>query len=628
MRSKNHEAEGGRGLPASEIYKYYARYVGRHRQKLSLATVCLLLAIMLNLARPWPLKFIFDYVLLANPDRPVSSPLLAGIDRATILLVSCVSVVLIALLYGLFEYWFTVLAAGVGQKMTFTVRARLYTHIQSLSLGFHVRTKSGDLLSRLIKDVNQLRDFLADSALSIVSETIFVTGMLLVMLLIDWRLTLLSMALLPLVLLSIGCFSSRIRAITRKRMDREGKVASTFNETLAAMRVVQLFAGESKEASRFEEENRQSYKAEMRSLRLKSRLLRVVEILSALGTCLVLWWGGKGVLSGHLSPGDLLVFVSYLKMMYKPVRRIASLSVQTSKTLVSAERVMQVLQTEPEVRDAPGAVVAPRFEGRIEFRDVSFGYQPDRLVLKDIRFAIKPGQTVALVGPSGAGKSTLAGLIPRLYDPVSGSVLIDGRDIRGYRLESLREQITVVPQEPMLFGTSILENIGYGNSKADRKAISLAARLAHAHEFIEQLPDGYDTVIGERGASLSGGQRQRIAIARAVLRNAPIVILDEPLTGVDVVAENLIMRGLENLMRNRTAIVIAHRLTTILKAEVVVVIGQGIIVEAGPPRALLAANTIFRRLAAMQLGGEAVLARLFPPAAKTTGESYGAQESA
>jgi ATP-binding cassette, subfamily B, bacterial len=625
MDSKN-RAE--RALSAAEIYRYYGRYVGRHRRKLVLASVCLLLAILLNLARPWPLKFIFDYVLLSGTNGSTGASFLTGVDKSTILFTSCLAVVLIALLYGIFEYWFTVLAAGVGQKITFTVRSRLYNHIQSLSLGFHVRTKSGDLLSRLIKDVNQLRDFLADSALSIVSEVVFVVGMLLVMLWIDWRLTLLSMLLLPLVLLSIGGFSSRIRAITRKRMDREGKVASTFNETLAAMRVVQLFAGESKEASRFEEENRASYKAEMRSLRLKSRLLRVVEILSALGTCLVLWWGGKSVLSGHLSPGDLLVFVSYLKTMYKPVRRIASLTVQTSKTLVSAERVMQVLQTEPEIRDAPDAVVAPGFKGRIEFRDVSFGYQPGRFVLHAIRLEIKPGQTVALVGPSGAGKSTLAGLIPRLYDPTSGSVRIDGQDIRRYTLDSLRAQVTVVPQEPMLFGTSILENISYGNSRADREAIALAARLAHAHEFIEQLPDGYDTVIGERGASLSGGQRQRIAIARAVLRNAPIVILDEPLTGVDVVAENLIMRGLENLMCNRTAIMIAHRLTTILKADVVVVIGEGKIVEAGSPKALLAANSIFRRLAAMQLGGEAVLARLFPPAAKTVRETYGAKESA
>jgi ATP-binding cassette, subfamily B, bacterial len=600
-------------LPASEIYRYYARYLKRHRRKLLLSALCLAGAIVLHLARPWPLKFIFDYVLI---DGALSRSVpVQGWDRTNILLASCIAVVLIAAFYGIFEYLYTVTAAGVGQKTAFTVRARLYTHIQTLSLGFHGRSKSGDLLSRLIKDVNQLRDFLTDSALSIISESIVVTGMILVMLWIDWRLTLISLMLFPLLLLSIGRFSSQVRGITRKRLEREGKIASAFNETLAAIQVVQLFSSRDKEASRFEEENRQSYKAEMRSLRLKSKLLRIVEVLSAVGTCLVLWWGGKRVLAGGLTPGDLLVFVSYLKTMYKPVRRIASLSVQTSKTLAAAERVMQILRTEPEVRDAPDAQPAPHFRGEIEFSGVSFGYDPHSLVLSDINLQVKAGQTVALVGSSGAGKSTLASLIPRLHDPSAGAIKIDGTDIRRYTLASIRDQITVVPQEPMLFGSTILENIAYGCPKPDRKAVRLAARLAHAHEFIEKLPRGYDTEVGERGATLSGGQKQRIAIARAVLRSTPIVILDEPMTGLDVVSENLVLEALRNLLRDKTAIVIAHRLATILNSDMVAVLDNGRILEIGSPKQLFEANGQFRKLSDLQFQGEAISqnAYLSPP---------------
>jgi ATP-binding cassette, subfamily B, bacterial len=596
-------------LPASEIYRYYAKYLKRHRRKLILSAFCLAGAIILHLARPWPLKFIFDYVLL---DGAVSSSLpFAGWDRTYILMFSCIAVVLISAFYGIFEYLYTMTAAGVGQKMAFTVRGRLYAHIQSLSLGFHGRSKSGDLLSRLIKDVNQLRDFLTDSALSIISESIIVTGMILVMFWIDWRLTLISLLLFPLVLLSIGRFSSRVRGITRKRLEREGKIASAFNETLAAIQVVQLFSNRDRETSRFEEENRQSYKAEMRSLRLKSKLLRLVDVLSALGTCLVLWWGGKRVLGGQLSPGDLLVFVSYLKTMYKPVRRIASLSVQTSKTLAAAERVMQILRTEPEVRDAPDAVQAPRFRGEIEFSGVCFGYDSHALALENIDIRVKAGQTLALVGGSGAGKSTLASLIPRLHDPSIGVIKVDGTDIRRYTLTSLREQITVVPQEPMLFGSTILDNIAYGSPKADRKSVRLAAQLAHAQEFIEKLPRGYDTEVGERGATLSGGQKQRIAIARAVLRSTPIVILDEPMTGLDVVSESLILEALRNLLRERTAIVIAHRLTTILNSDLVAVMDNGRILEIGSPRQLFEAKGPFRKLSDLQFQGEVVAQNLY-----------------
>ena len=592
------------------LYRYYWEFIRPHRGKLVLSGLFLMGSVLMHLARPWPLKIIFDYVILSKKGHLRWDPM-------TILAAACVAFVVIAMLFGLLEYLHTLLAAEAGQKVIQSIRSRLYLHVQRLSLGFHNRTKSGDLLSRLVKEVNQLRDFLTDAALQLISESIFLAGMIVVLFVMDWRLALASMLLFPLVLASIYRFSGQIRGHTRKRLEREGKVASLFNETLAAMQVVQLFSPDGKEARRFEEENQKSYKADMRTLRSKSKLLRTVEVGTAVGTCFVLWWGAKRVLAGILTPGDLLVFIAYLKSMYKPIRRVAQLSVQATQSLAAAERVAEILRTEPEIQDAPDAVPAPPFRGEIEFRDVTFSYESGRYALHNINLRLEPGQTIAVTGASGAGKSTLVSLIPRLYDPTAGSVLIDGTDLRRYKVSSLRDQITVVPQNPMLFGSTIRENIAYGDPAADDKAIRLAARLAHAEEFIEELPGGYDSVVGERGCSLSGGQRQRIAIARALLRDARIVILDEPMTGLDLVSEGLILKGLENLLRQRTTFLIAHRLSTMLKADLVLVLESGRIVELGNPQELFRANGHFRKLSEMHLGPREMEELLLPGQRRT-----------
>jgi ATP-binding cassette subfamily B protein len=322
----------------------------------------------------------------------------------------------------------------------------------------------------------------------------------------------------------------------------------------------------------------------MKTLRNKSKLLRTVEVATAASTCLVLWWGAKRVLAGVLTPGDLLVFLSYLKSMYKPIRRVAQLSVQASQSLAAAERVAQILWTEPEIRDLPDAVPAPRFRGEVEFRGVSFRYGSGPCVLTNIQLRVEPGQTVAITGPSGAGKSTLLSLLPRLYDPTAGAILIDGVDVRRYTLASLRQHIAVAPQNPMLFGSTIRENIAYGDPGADEKAIRRAARLARAEEFIERLPQGYNSVVGERGCTLSGGQRQRLAIARALLRDAPIVILDEPMTGLDAASEELVLKGMANLLGRSTTFVIAHHGSLLSRAEVIVVLESGRMVESVPAR--------------------------------------------
>ena len=604
--------ESGPGTATvGEVVRFYGKYLRGHRGRLGLAGGCLLVAVVTNLARPWPLKIVIDYVLLPE-NRNSRLDFLLEYDRATVLAAACLTVVLVAVLYGYFEYLHKILAAGVGQKLVFKIRGQLFTHVQRLSLGFHTRARSGDLLSRLIRDVTNLRNFLTTPALQLVSESVFAAGLLAVMFFLDWRMTSLVLLLVPLLFILIVYFSGRIRRITRRQRRRQGEVASLFHETLAAIQEVKLFGGDQEESGRFEKQNRADYRSEMQALRTKSRLLRLVGAFTAVGMGFVLWWGAREVLSGQLSPGDLLVFVAYLKSFYKPIRRVAAVSAQASKALVSAERVMEILRTEPEILDSTDAVTAPRFQGAVEFRNVSFGYEPSRTVLHDISFRTEPGQTVAIIGPSGAGKSSLVSLIPRLYEPNEGAVLIDGRDIREYAVASLREQIAVVPQEPVLFSGRIRENISYGEPAADLAAIESAAALAQAAEFIEKLPQGYDTVVGERGATLSGGQRQRIAIARALMRNKQIVIFDEPMRGIDLVAESLILKALDNLLRDKTAFVIAHRLSTLLQADQVIVMQAGKIVEMGRPQQLFQAKGQFRQLAEMQFSPKELHESLHP----------------
>ena len=579
---------------------FLLKYVRQHWGKLALAGICLLASVLTQLARPWPLKVIFDFVLLPQAAANAGLDFLIGYDRLTLLWLSCGAVVVIAALQATFQYLQLILAGGAGQQMIYTIRVRLYAHIQRLSLGFHARTQSGDLLSRLIKEVNQLRDFLSQAAVQLLGDAIFVICLIGVMLALDWRMTLLSLFLFPLLFFLIAYFSGRIRGFTRNRLEREGKLASLFNETLAAMQEVQLYSSEEEEQRRFRRESRASLKADLRSLRAKGKLLRSVEIVTAIGTCLVLWWGVRQVISGLLTAGDLLVFVAYLKSLYRPIRKIAGVSVQASKAIVAAERIMEIFKAEPEIQDAPDAVEAPLFRGDIEFRGVCFQYEPQRRVLQNVQLQIPAGKTVALLGHSGAGKSTLVSLIPRLYDPTKGALAIDGEDIRCYTVASVRDQITVMPQDPVLFGFSVAENIAYGDPSAGEKQIRRAARRAQAEEFIEQLPQGYDTAIGERGVKLSGGQRQRIAIARALLRDTPIVVFDEPMTGVDTASEALILKGLQSLLRDKTAFVIAHRLSTVFSADLAIVLGAGRVVEFGPPQELFQSMGQFRKLAEMQ----------------------------
>ena len=407
--------------------------------------------------------------------------------------------------------------------------------------------------------------------------------------------------------LIVYSYTRRIKQASRAVRQKEGEVVSVLQEVLSSIRVVQAFTREDYEQRRFEQESMESVETALRARSLKAKLAPIVGIIVAIGTCLVLWYGARLVVSGDLSAGALLVFFIYLGKMYKPMRELSKMTDTISKAIVGFERIREVLETDMLVRNLPGARTAPRFKGRIEFENVSFGYDKDRPVLKEINLKIEPGQVAALVGPTGAGKTTLISLIPRFYDPLSGRVKIDDEDVRSFDVKSLRQQISFVLQESLLFRAPVWENIAYGKPEGTRYEILRAAELANAHEFIVKMPEGYNTMIGERGVTLSGGQRQRIAIARAIIRNAPILILDEPSTGLDAASEELVFEALSRLMEDKTSIVIAHRLATIKRADVIFVIDDGRVVESGTHQELLARGGLYAELYEIQFRKEEAL---------------------
>jgi subfamily B ATP-binding cassette protein MsbA len=385
---------------------------------------------------------------------------------------------------------------------------------------------------------------------------------------------------------------------------QEGEVVNVLEEVLSSIRVVKAFAREDYEQKRFERESRESVERALEARNFKAKLPPIVEIIVAAGTCLVLWYGARLVLSGALTSGELLVFLLYLGKMYKPMRELSKMTDTISKAQVGWERIREVLENETQVRDLPGAKPAPRFKGEIEFDKVSFAYEGGPPVITELSLHIKPGQLAALVGPTGAGKTTIVSLLPRFYEANSGEIKIDGMDIRKYKQNSLREQISFVLQETLLFRATVAENIAYGKPNATREEIVRAARLANADEFIDRMEDGYDTMVGERGVTLSGGQRQRITIARAIIRDSPILILDEPSAGLDAESEKLVFDALGNLMEGKTSIVIAHRLATVRRADVIFVIDAGIVVEQGTHEELIAQGGLYSRLYELQFKGD------------------------
>ncbi|MEJ7901088.1 MAG: ABC transporter ATP-binding protein [Thermomicrobiales bacterium] len=570
------------GLRVSfEMIIRFRRDLMKQWSRLLLAIICALGYTAMRLAEPWPLKFVFDNVLV---NKPLVTPFPAlndwiGIDRMRVLMLAVAAVLLFAMFRGIFYYFQSVLTTQVGQEVVIKIRQQLFVHVQRLSLRFHNRSSTGDLLMRFTGDINNLRQLLAASLLSLVSESIILVGFVTVMFIMNWQLALLAIVTTPSILVQLVFYSSRIRTAARKQRRREGELASRLHETLSNMHLVQMFTQERQEEERLRKLNKHSLKTGMKATRLEGQLNQGVEISVAVGMALTIWVGANQVIQGRLTPGELLVFVTYMQSFYRPMRRLSRVAERASKASSCVDRITEVLDQEPDIRD--GTVEAGRLRGAIRFEGVEFTYEDDAATLRNIDLAIEPGQTVALIGQSGAGKSTLVSLLPRLYDVTGGSLTMDDRDIRDYTLQSLRENIGIVPQDGALFGGTIRENIAYGKPDATNDEIVAAARDAQIHDHIVNLPKGYDTAVSERGVSLSGGQRQRLAIARALVKDAPIVVLDEPTTGLDAESEQGVMKALERLLAGRTAVIIAHRLDTIRRADRIVVLEDGRIIDQG-----------------------------------------------
>src|SRR5947209_11016506 len=581
--------------------------------QLAIAFAAIIAESATDLLEPWPLKIVFDYVFGSKPMSGWLAGLLTrtvGLDELVVLNFAAVAVLIIAAVSAVSTYAEKYLTTSVGQRVMHDLRLTLYNHIQRLSLSFFAEQKTGDLIVRMTSDIDAVQDFVSSALLGIVVNCLTLLGMLGVMFYLDWRFTLISLSVAPALFFIVYSFTRRIKNNTRAVKKKEGEIASVVQESLTAVRLIKAFSREDYESQRLDEKSLESVEMALLARSVKAKLAPFVELIVAAGTCLVLWYGARLVLSGGMSPGALIVFILSLGKMYKPMRDLSKMTDTVSKASVGFERIREVLATESQVRDLPGARRAPPLRGRVQFEHVSFAYNREQPVLKDINLVVEPGEFVALVGPTGSGKSTLISLIPRFYDPTEGRVGIDGIDIRSFKLRSLRDQISYVLQETYLFRATVWENIAYGKPTASRSEIIRAARLANAHEFIVRLPDAYDTVIGERGETLSGGQRQRITIARAVIRDTPILLLDEPSSGLDAESEELVFDALSRLMEGKTSIVIAHRLATVMRAQRIYAVEGGRIVESGTHDELLAGGGLYSRLYEIQFKGQEQLSDL------------------
>jgi ATP-binding cassette subfamily B protein/subfamily B ATP-binding cassette protein MsbA len=587
---------------ANRFQRIVTAHLRQMRGGLCLAVLCALGYTLAELLAPWPLKIIFDHILLEKPLPPSLAGLSGLLQSGKGLAIAVISlgILLIAAFKGAFAYAQLYLTSRIGYQMVYTLRRELFAHLQRLSLSFHNRARSGELLTKVTSDTNTLKDVFSESALSFASQLLTLVGMFTVLFLLNWRLSLIVTTTFPLLCYTIFAIYRRIKASARKQREREGRIASRINETLGSTLLVRAFARERYEEQRFDAESSQGLAESIRTARMEAAATRTVEIINALGIWAAVLFGCLQVVKGRMTPGDVLIFTAYLTNMYKPLRNMAKLSTQFSRAMVSAERISEILEIEPEGADDRRGLRVSYLKGEIVFQQVSFGYGDGKAALGDVSFVIRPGERVALVGASGAGKSTIASLILRFYTPQRGSILIDDLDIREYQRESLRREIGVVLQDNILFGASIRENIAYGKPGAKDREIEEAARLAYAHEFIAALPDGYDTIIGERGSTLSGGQRQRICLARAIIKRPSILILDEPTASVDAESAALIERAIQQQYRGKTTIVIAHHFNSMESFDRIVVLKQGSVVEIGTHAQLLARRGYYFELYRLQ----------------------------
>ena len=578
-----------------DVLKRLLRYVRPYWKTLLIVSGLLLLRTGLDLIPPLIQKRVIDQVIGEG-----------NLDRLWRLIAVLIGVYVFT---RIAEFGDQYLRHVVGEQFIFDLRVRIYAHLQRLSMSFYEGTSTGELMSRVTNDVNVLERFITHGVALTVTDLLRLVGASLVLLLLDWQLALLMLIPLPVLAGGLWLFNQRIRPIYRRVRDRLGDINASLQDKLTGIRVVKAFQQEEVELSHFRDVSRDYFHERVNAIRTWSVFFPVFRFLSALGGALVLGFGARMVVNGRVTLGTLVAFLSYIISFYEPLRRLTEVDNTFQQAIAAGERIFELLDNEPSIQEMPDAVVLDDLRGEITFEGVHFRYGEkgspsdleERNVLHDISFHVEPGQSVALVGPSGAGKTSIANLVCRFYDPDRGRVLVDGHDLRQVQVQSLREHVAVVLQDTFLFNTTVRENLIYGMKNASQEDIIAAARTAHAHDFIQQLPDGYETAIGERGVKLSGGQKQRLSLARAVLADPRILILDEATSSVDAEAEFLIQQALEEVMKGRTALVIAHRLTTIRDADKIIALEKGHIREVGSHRDLLAREGLYSQLYQRQL---------------------------
>ena len=561
------------------------------------------------LAGPWPLKIVIDYAVGQGPLPAWAAGALGpaiGSQPQTLAAIAGAAIVALAVVGGLASYIDNYYTESVAQWVGNDLRLRIYEHLESLSFGYYDTHETGTLLSTMTDDVSTIQDFVSSSALGILVDVTTIAGMLGLMFWLDWDFTLLVVAVAPILLLAISRFRRAVKSATREVRNHESEILTLAQAGLESVRTVQALGAQDVEHARLAAASGATVAAALHARRIKSLLSPTVSLVVAACTAVVLWRGADNVISGTMTVGGLTVFLAYLARFFKPVQDLAKMTTSVAQTQVALQRIAGILDVDMIVQERPDAREPGALTGAIRFEHVAFGYNAEVPVLRDVTLSIAPGTFVGIVGPTGGGKSTVISLIPRFYDPAAGQILLDGVDVRDYVLRGLRRQIGFVLQETVLFHGTIRDNIAYGRHGATEADIVNAARLANADEFIARLPAGYDTIVGERGSTVSGGQRQRIGIARAFIRDAPILILDEPTAALDAESEAHVIQGLQRLMKDRTVIMITHRLHTLRDAHRIVVLQNGVVAEEGTHDGLLARNGVYAGLFWAAPGGAAL----------------------
>ena len=568
------------------LYLRILSYIKPYMHRLLFAMVCTIMAAAGNLYIPWIIKDMIDEVLADK--------------NGTMLNWIAASIIAIFIVRGLFWYGQNYLMSYVGQSVIIDIRAAVFKKLQRLSVSFYDKNKTGTIMSYVTNDVNALQSAMVENTIEMITEGFILIGSVVAMIYLDWRLTLFTVCTFPVVLWFMEFFGKKIRKTGGRIQECTADITSVLQESVASARVIKSFVRGDYEVDRFDVENKANFRANMKNAQLMATLTPVVELVAAIGVTMIIWYGGNNVINGTITAGSLVAFLTYAVNISNPIKRLTRVIGNIQKALAAAQRVFMIIDMPEEIAESRDAKQLPEVSGKVEFQNVSFAYNDKGNVITDLSFSVKPGEVIAIVGPSGAGKSTIANLLPRFYDVNKGDIKIDGHSVREVTLDSLREQVGIVPQETMLFNGSVYNNILYGRLDATKEEIEAAAKAANAHDFIMQLTDGYETKLGDRGVNLSGGQRQRIAIARAILKNPRILILDEATSALDTESERVVQEALDRLMVGRTSFVIAHRLSTVKNADKILVLEKGNLVESGTHDELLALDGLYAHLYKIQ----------------------------